>query len=697
MNTNKLLTMLLVLMGTCSAVAQTVGTSFTYQGQLLQSTNPIDGDADFIFRLFDASTGGTQIGSDVPRFAVPVDRGVFTVDLDFGSNAFDGDARYLQISVRSPASTAGGGEPYDTLLPRQELTPVPYAMHALNVAEGGGWELSGSSLSNTNGGFVGINGSSPLTPAEVFGVRSDASTGYGGMYMSMPTQQGQPFYGFDAGGLRAWTYLDGNTASWRLFNGGDRLYVLNNGNVGIGRATPTSRLEVAGAIHSTTGGFKFPDGTVQTSAATGGGGGSDADWVVDGTKVYNDTADDVMIGTNAPANGAKLTVAGGDFGLTTIDVNGNLGGTLKLRGSQTSFQVFTAVDETRMSASSGSDVSLLSGRNLFVKAGTEGFQQFYTDGVRRMRIDVGGTTDFFHSNNNATVSIDGEDPSNGGGLIELRKGNGTKSIEILGANANGAQAGSINMYTDTNSTTPTVTLDGEYGGTAGGALVLRNSSGQMGIELVSDLTPNEQPEIRMFKPNGQRTIEIEAEEAGSADQGSTIKLFDDSGNLTIELDADYGASNEGRIITEVIEITGGSDLSEQFDVFDDGSHAIEPGSVVSIDPASPGDLRLSDRAYDRRVAGIISGAGGVKPGMLMGQRGSEADGQHPVALTGRVYCKVDATQGAIEPGDLLTTSPTPGHAMKVADHGRAAGAILGKAMTGLDSGTGMVLVLVSLQ
>jgi hypothetical protein len=285
----------------------------------------------------------------------------------------------------------------------------------------------------------------------------------------------------------------------------------------------------------------------------------------------------------------------------------------------------------------------------------------------------------------------------GGGYIALRKGNGTRSVEIFGAGNGGTQSGMVALYTDTNPNTATVVLDGEYGGTAGGALLLRNSSGQNGIELVSDLTPHEQPEIRMFKPSGQRTVEIEAEESGAVAEGATIKLYDDAGNMTIKLDADYGAASEGRIITQVLEITGGSDLSEQFDVFSDESQPIEPGSVVVIDPRSPGDLCVSTRAYDRRVAGVISGAGGVKPGMLMGQRGSEADGQHPVALTGRVYCKVDASYGAIEPGDLLTTSATPGHAMKVADPALATGAILGKAMTALEAGRGLVLLLVSLQ
>jgi len=119
--------------------------------------------------------------------------------------------------------------------------------------------------------------------------------------------------------------------------------------------------------------------------------------------------------------------------------------------------------------------------------------------------------------------------------------------------------------------------------------------------------------------------------------------------------------------------------------------------VVSIDPDSPGDLTVSNKAYDRRVAGIISGAGGVSPGMLMGQKGSKANGETPVALTGRVYCLVDASINPIEPGDLLTTSNTPGHAMKVADYTKAQGAIIGKAMSSLDEGHGLVLVLVTLQ
>ena len=120
------------------------------------------------------------------------------------------------------------------------------------------------------------------------------------------------------------------------------------------------------------------------------------------------------------------------------------------------------------------------------------------------------------------------------------------------------------------------------------------------------------------------------------------------------------------------------------------------GSVVVIDDENPGRLKLSDRAYDTRVAGIVSGANGINAGISLQQEGV-IDGGQNVALSGRVYVQADAAFGAIRPGDLLTTSNTPGHAMKVINHASAQGAILGKAMSQLKSGKGMVLVLVTLQ
>jgi len=145
--------------------------------------------------------------------------------------------------------------------------------------------------------------------------------------------------------------------------------------------------------------------------------------------------------------------------------------------------------------------------------------------------------------------------------------------------------------------------------------------------------------------------------------------------------------------THSIIITGGSDLAEPFQM---AGGKIPQGAVVVIDDAHPGQLKMSSAAYDPQVAGVVSGANGINPGIALHQVGA-LDGDQNVALTGRVYVLADAANGAIHPGDLLTTSSTPGHAMKATDHVRAQGAILGKAMTGLSSGQGMVLMLVTLQ
>jgi hypothetical protein len=136
----------------------------------------------------------------------------------------------------------------------------------------------------------------------------------------------------------------------------------------------------------------------------------------------------------------------------------------------------------------------------------------------------------------------------------------------------------------------------------------------------------------------------------------------------------------------------GADCAEHFDVA--GDMAIDAGTVVVIH--EDGTLRQSEDAYDRKVAGVISGAGEYKPGIILDKRESN-DKRQPVALVGKVYCKVDAQYSPIGVGDLLTSSPTPGHAMKVTDPLKAFGAVLGKALGNLTSGTGLVPVLVCLQ
>jgi hypothetical protein len=151
---------------------------------------------------------------------------------------------------------------------------------------------------------------------------------------------------------------------------------------------------------------------------------------------------------------------------------------------------------------------------------------------------------------------------------------------------------------------------------------------------------------------------------------------------------------EGAARVDVLEIQG-ADVAEKFPVSE--SETIAPGTVMEIDPENAGKLRIARGAYNRRVAGVVSGAGDLPVGAVLGHLPGHEDAP-PIALGGRVWVSCDASGGAIGVGDLLTTSDTPGHAMVASDQDRANGAVLGKAMSAMpEGGTGLVLVLVNLQ
>jgi hypothetical protein len=144
--------------------------------------------------------------------------------------------------------------------------------------------------------------------------------------------------------------------------------------------------------------------------------------------------------------------------------------------------------------------------------------------------------------------------------------------------------------------------------------------------------------------------------------------------------------------TAVMELGDGLDYAEGFDVAGPGKP--QPGTVLVIDSSHPGRLTTSTKAYDTTVAGIAAGANNVGSGVRLGVGDFDCD----VSLAGRVYCNVDATECAVQLGDLLTTSSTAGYAMKAADRARTPGAVLGKAMQSLEKGKkGQILVLVTLQ
>jgi hypothetical protein len=139
-------------------------------------------------------------------------------------------------------------------------------------------------------------------------------------------------------------------------------------------------------------------------------------------------------------------------------------------------------------------------------------------------------------------------------------------------------------------------------------------------------------------------------------------------------------------------ILTGADCAEHFDMVKDAR--CEPGTVMTI--STDGALDACAQAYDKKVAGVVSGAGSYRPAVILDKQSSD-EGRLPVALFGKVYCKVDAHYAPIEVGDLLTTSDTVGHAMKACDSVRAFGAVIGKALDNLTDGRGLIPILISLQ
>jgi hypothetical protein len=212
------------------------------------------------------------------------------------------------------------------------------------------------------------------------------------------------------------------------------------------------------------------------------------------------------------------------------------------------------------------------------------------------------------------------------------------------------------------------------------------------INLVAQTNPN----ILLFDADLNRNVELLSNFNGSG----AVKIYHHDANglevSKIEMISNYGQTDDSRIITDEIEIRGGSDLAELFEINGD-VEKIVPGKLVSLDPHQAGALRVSQSEYDKNIAGVLSGANGVKPGILMGQQGTLAHGEELVTISGRTYVTCNTTGGSIKIGDLLTSSDIAGQAMKAKSKRKSRGAIIGKAMSNLDRGEGYVLVLVNLQ
>jgi hypothetical protein len=243
--------------------------------------------------------------------------------------------------------------------------------------------------------------------------------------------------------------------------------------------------------------------------------------------------------------------------------------------------------------------------------------------------------------------------------------------------------------------------NGVYGRSAksDGVIGITTGDGKAGVAGVCDTGNGNGVYGRSNTANGvvgSSSSDVHAGVAGVNDNSAGIGIYGKGGRLAGLFDGEVAIT--GRLDVSKSTITcfdltiANADCAEDFEI--ETTELVEPGTVMVL--GEGGKLFPSLSAFDKRVVGVISGAGKYKPGIVLDKHKGEGN-RLPVALLGKVYCKADAQYAAIMVGDLLTTSPTPGHAMKASADQKAFGSIIGKALRALPSGNGLIPILVSLQ
>jgi hypothetical protein len=625
------------------------GTAFTYQGRLDDNGAPANGAYDLKFTLCDSSSGGSIVAGPVTNSPVAVSNGLFIVQLDFGAGVFPGPARWLLIGAR----TNGAAVDFTPLAPRQELTPTPYAITSENL-DGTlpASQLTGTlpagllagtyggavTLSNAANSFAGNGGA--LTNVNALTLGGLGPNNFWKTTGNAGTTPGANFVGTTDNQPLEF-HVDGNRALRLEFD-----FFASSPNV-IG----------GGANNSVTGGG---EGNFIGSGYANSIGSSRSYSAIAGGFHYVIQSASSSIGGGAynfVGGNSFETIGGGQYNTNTGEfatIPGGYGNIATGNGSFAAGRNAHTSNDGSFIWGDGSQTANSTGPNCFDVLASGGL--YFYSGPAGVNIDQ------FNRNTNSISYGLRFGAGSGEGIGSKRNaGNNQYGLDFYTGFANRMTIqndGSMRVYDNTiylsgagDNDHGIVHRDSVYGISFGGPFVFGYTGGALGTV-------------------GPEEVSL---------------TWDWHGNVWV--------SNNCSVAT--LTIRGGADLAEPFEI-SDAAREVPQGAVVVIDQQNPGHLKISDGPYDTRVAGVVSGANGINPGIQMHQEGLLEGGKN-VALTGRVYVQADAAGGAIEPGDLLTTSSIPGHAMKVTDHARAQGAILGKAMTGLSEGHGMVLVLVTLQ
>lgn len=573
------------------------------------------------------NTGDVGIGTGSPNYKLDLSNALDKAQIRFGMGAFDSGG-YLFSNApahavfSAGASWDGGWKAKSMSTSSMQLNAGAIMFFADTNAPQSGYFTPTERMRIASNGYVGIGTSTPGYPLEIY----NNQNGIAQMVFNNPSSgtSAQAAFSFYEGSTQkakfgvnssgASGYVGGVNAFqiWNfqnapvLFatNSTERMRIAADGTVAIGMSPDSNfKLNVQGAIRSWSGGFVFPDGSVQLTAATGGGGGGTITGVTAG------------LGLSGGGTSGGVTLNNTDRGSAQNifkSIVNVVGGTPISAASNT--------DTLRFSGADGAAVSFEAQNTIKITNSDRGSVQSIFKNVK----NAAGVVQFFANDNNDSIAFEGT----GGTSVSFNVS--AKRITI-DSNSNVAAANvSAGSFASGNYSFP-------------GNLSV---TGNIGI-------------------NGAATEKLEV--TGNVKVNGNI-------NVTGNINAKY------------------QDVAEWVE----SSQELPAATVVVLDTTRTNQVVASTQSYDSRIAGVIS----IQPGLALGEQG---EGRVLVATTGRVKVKVDASNGAIQIGDLLVTSDREGYAMKSTpvDIGgvriHRPGTLIGKALEPLANGTGEILVLLSLQ
>lgn len=553
-------------------------------------------------------------------------------------------------------------------------------------------ELGSSQITDTGLG-VGVG---TTTPAEMLDIQGRAllrnsSRGPAGMWFGN-NDNASAFIG-----LRDTSA----SSSLAIFHSGlPRLNITSAGRIGIGVDAPSAALDVSGGIKLSSGVLTFADGTSLSSAPSLTGGGTI-------TLVAGDAS------INIGKSGSNTTVAVSDAGITTAKLADNAVSTAKIADGSITTAKFSP------GALSGAGVVSLLGNsfsgeqsvtvttpstpainavNLTATApGNAIYAQTHAVGGSAVSAYNSAVTGFGAAINAVTDSLNGygifaQTTSTTGanvgiyGVSHSSQGIGVEGVapSITGTNygvygETGGANYSAGVYGIASNATASSTQYGVYG----------KAQGAYGIGVLgyasNPATGGGAPMAiagRVVSTNG-----IAGYFQNSAATGTVLVAQNATGNV-------WRVDNAGNEYVNGTVHAGGADFAELVET-DRAASSYGPGDVFVIDPDRDRRIVLSSEPYSTRVVGVFA----TKPGILASRDAMRAQSgsEIPLAMLGIVPVKASAENGAIHRGDLLVTASTPGHVMKATDRSLFPGAIVGKAMQPLESGTGVIEIAVTLQ